>query len=101
MITNSAIDYVPNFFTFLIDDDGVPLFPRFVAYGVNVHIFANLGKVFSVVCILMAMKLVLLTIGIVFRKAGRWSKKIGPDFLFGIFESNHMDSILSVLIFVA
>ena len=29
MITSSAIDYLPNFFAFLIDDDGDPLFERF------------------------------------------------------------------------
>ena len=29
MITSSAIDYLPNFFAFLIDDEGDPLFDRF------------------------------------------------------------------------
>ena len=101
MITNSVFDYLPNFFAFLIDDDGEPPFDRFVAYGINIHLFANLGQIFSLVSMIMAVKLLLLVIGRIFRTAGRWSKKIGPDLLFGIFDSHHMDSILSVLIFVA
>ena len=63
MITNSVFDYIPNFFAFLIDDDGEPPFDRFVAYGINVHLFANLGQMFSLVCMIMAVKLLLLVIG--------------------------------------
>ena len=101
MITSSVVDYLPNFFTFLIDGEGDPLYDRFREYGLNIHIFANLGQIFSIVCILMILKLMLFTIGRIFKKTGRWSRKIGPDLLFGIFESYHMDSVLSVLIFVA
>lgn len=33
MITNTAFEYMPNFFVPVIDEDGMPLFERFAEYG--------------------------------------------------------------------
>ena len=100
MITNSAFDYMPNFFESLVDEEGRPLYERFDEYGVKVHIFANLGKVFSIVIILFFVKSVLLTLGKLVTRTRRWHLKLSQDLFFGIFESNHLDSVLSVLVFI-
>ena len=100
MISNSAFDYVPNFFDSLTDEEGQPVYDRFEEAGVKVHIFANLGKVFTIVCLLLLVKSSLLILGRLFVRSRRWHGKLDKSVFFGIFESFHLDSVLAVLVFI-
>ena len=57
IISKDVMDYLPNILERFADDDGDPLYPRFEAFGLNVHIFKNLGRIFTLVSGLLAIKL--------------------------------------------
>jgi hypothetical protein len=100
MITSSAIDFIPNLFEWAEDDEGEPIFERFSQYGVKVHIFANIGKMFTLLLLLLALKLLLMLIGRCVKKIQRWHRYISYEIFFGLLESHHMDSVLSIIIFI-
>jgi hypothetical protein len=58
MITSSPIDFLPNIFEGLTDDDGEPVYDRFQRFGYKVHIFANLGQMFTIMTILLGFKMI-------------------------------------------
>ena len=104
MMTNNLLNYLPNAFEWLEDDEGEPIYERFAASGVQVHIFANLGQLFTLLLIILGIKLVLFLLG---KLLGKYVKKmnkihriIGVEMIFGLMESFHMDSVLSVLVFI-
>ena len=101
MITNSVFDYMPNFFTPLIDDQGTPLYERFAEYGMQVHMFSNLGQIFSVVILVSAIKLVLYLISKVWNRGKTFNRLIGIDMFYGLFESNNLLAVLSIITFAA
>lgn len=101
MITNSVFDYMPNFFGPLIDDQGSPLYERFAEYGMQVHMFANLGQIFSVVILVSAIKLVLYLISKVWNRGKTFNRLIGIDMFYGLFESNNLLAVLSIITFAA
>jgi hypothetical protein len=57
MITSSPIDFIPNIFEALTDDDGEPVYDRFQKFGYKVHIFSNLGQMFTIMTVLLGIKM--------------------------------------------
>ena len=61
------MDYVPNFLGKFADEEGAPIYPRFSQFGQSVHVFQNLGPLFTLVCCLVGVKLVLKVLSLAFK----------------------------------
>ena len=68
IFSQGIMDMMPNFFAGLTDDDGLAVYPRFEEFGWNVHVFANLGRHFSLCLILGGLKLIAFGLKFAFRK---------------------------------
>lgn len=67
IISKNIMDYVPNFLKELADEEGSPIYPRFSQFGQNVHVFYNLGPLFTLVCCLLGIKLILKGLTLAFK----------------------------------
>ena len=76
IISKNIMDYVPNFLGALADDDGAPIYPRFAMFGENVHVFENLGPLFTLVCGLLGIKLLLKGLSMAFKSNKRLKSKL-------------------------
>lgn len=72
IISKNIMDYVPNFLKELADEEGSPIYPRFSQFGQNVHVFQNLGPLFTVVCCLFGVKLILKGLSLAFKSNKRF-----------------------------
>ena len=69
ILSQGIMDMMPNFFSAWADEDGLAVYPRFEQFGLNVHVFANLGRHFSLMIILGGIKLLLVGLKFAFRKS--------------------------------
>ena len=76
IISKNIMDYVPNFLQELADEEGTPIYPRFSQFGQNVHVFQNLGPLFTVVCGLVAIKIILFGLSWIFKSNKRFRSKL-------------------------
>ena len=56
IISQNLMEYMPNLIEKLADDEGDPVYPRFQQFGVSIHLFKNLGQIFTLCCILAVLK---------------------------------------------
>ena len=68
LISKNVMDFVPNVFEDLADDDGTELYPRFTDFGQQVHIFKNLGSLFTLCLCVLGLKLIFFSAHKVFPK---------------------------------
>ena len=107
LITNNALQYIPNAFSFLSDDEGAPLYDRFAEFGQVVHFFINVGPQLTLLSFIALLKLLLWLICNALRyfkklpKLQKADKYLSLELLYGVFESNHLDFVLAVVIFMA
>ena len=52
LMTNTVVDYIPNLFASLADDEGSQLPLRFQNFGYEVHILKNIGSTLTVAMVL-------------------------------------------------
>ena len=57
VISKDVMDYVPNLITQFSDDYGDPVFPRFKEFGLDIHVFKNLGRHFTLIIAVVAIKI--------------------------------------------
>lgn len=69
ILSQGIMDQMPNFFESWADEDGTDLYPRFEQFGLNIHVFSNLGRHFSLMTILGGIKLILWLLKIAFRNS--------------------------------
>jgi hypothetical protein len=107
IISKNIMDYIPNVFEFAADNEGQPIYDKFEEYGMEVHVFKNLGRHFLVVLILCFFKLVALCLSKVFKvgKLGKYAKKfnraLGVSIFYGVVEAFHLDIVFSLILHVA
>jgi hypothetical protein len=68
ILSANPLDLVPNAFEALSDDDGMPIYPRFHQFGIEIHVLANLGRHFTIIITLGAIKGLLRLLKFVTRK---------------------------------
>lgn len=105
MITSDPMDYIPNIFEGLTDNEGEELPLRFQVAGKEQHFLANSGSLLTFSLILLVVKLI--SFGMsklkikLMRRAGRKvSKILNSEFWFSMFESYQIDILLSFQIFI-
>jgi len=108
IVASSALDYVPNMFVSLDDGEGSPVYDRFVEFGLNVGIFSNLGKMYTMLFGMSVVKLVTKSLTLfkcknrqVGRKLDKVDGAVSPELFFGIMESHHLDCVIALIIFIA
>lgn len=75
IISKNVMDYIPNFLASLADDDGSALYPRFIDFGEQVHVFQNLGSLFTLCLFIVGLKLVFFGLHKAFPKVKRLYSK--------------------------
>ena len=106
IMSQGIMDMMPNFFEKLADDKGIPVYPRFEQFGLNIHVFLNLGRHLSVTLMIGGIKLVLWLLKIAFKKTkfkrifAKANKSIGIEIFYGIVEAFHLDIVLAIIIHI-
>ena len=110
MMSSNIMDYLPNIFESLTDDEGEPLPPRLTFFSVDIHFFKNMGQAITIAFFLFTIRLLTMPFAkyvdskssnIVMRFLGKLSRGLGVEFWIGYFEANHVDLVLSTVIYVA
>ncbi len=57
VISKDVMDYVPNLIVKFSDDYGEPVYPRFKEFGLDIHIFKNLGRHFTLIIAVGVIKI--------------------------------------------
>jgi hypothetical protein len=109
LMTSNIMELLPNFFENLAVNDAASEKEKFSEFGVQVNPFATLGPYFTSFVLIGGIKLIFIAIAWAIRKARKGKKSfmdpvneaLGMRFFYGLFESNNLELVLSIMVFVA